>query len=1140
MRSSRTPRGGSSAGGDENGQILIITAVSLAVLTLVAALVVNVGHWWVHKRHLQTQVDAAALAGSSAFSGCFVNPALANTNIRNAALAFAGDQNRLPTTENEQVSPKKTNGVHVLLNSADYWPTSVADNSGTGFGPPCSTRWIDVKGTDDDVPPIFGFLSFLPDVKARARVSIRQVEQFQGVLPWSVPEVEPASVTALIVNETGSVIDNVPLPKGSVQPVNGVNIQLYNGIKNVTLPPGKADVVILTSTSATPTLGATVDAACGVTGNACYAGSAAANGLAMIRTRANTGTAAAGTPHLTGFRLDPGNCSGDTANGSAGYFLRNADCSPQAVATIDFGAGAPANPTASPLFARVYLKVSPTGATDPCPDPGCPMTYSTGATAWQAAVPHVDFGTGPFTYSLRWQTGGAGPGGLSVASRQKLGHLSSIDSGERSLAAVTRATAACSGNNARIHVRKVLDNRSALGGLNYTDFSYVVSDGCEQTGTFSNGNTVDISVPNQGNPNFDVVEQNPPTTIYTVSYSNSANSSLNCQDLKGNGGGDTCTITNTARVGSFKVTKDLTNDDSGTTPVTGFSFTLSYRDVQGVTQTSAPYFFDSDGTKTVPLVAGSRVTGVVETAAPGYAPATYTACPTAASPLTIVANVTNATCRIANDDLGPGKGTLIINKVITEDDGGAKIASGFSFRIDGGAPQPFPASGQSTILVNAGVHSVIEVADAGYTTTYQNSLNAAANCTNLNVPKGGTVTCTITNNDIAPTLRLVKAVDNSAGGTAVTANWTLSATAAPPNAARNFSYAGNVGTVTTVFAGAGYTLAEVGGLPATAGYALTGLSCTAGTRVGSVLTLQPGDAAVCTFTNTFGGVTLPFETGTFDDVAMTYARDLNAGPVQYLRITDGAGTGYFFTGGTHQLSISAGVDGALEASRISDPPVFLRKASGATGSTTQILDCDFQRSPAEEIDTGCFTPYRINAASSCQPPSPYNLPSSLPPPTTSPNPVPDCVAQKPTSAQNSINTGLALRYETPCTNNNWPKTNTDPIPADTDPRWVTLIVTSFDAFIAQGNQDGNIPVLRFARFYVTGWGPGGAGPHRLLGCPALPPAYRNETPPPGSAYGDIWGHYSGYVAMNQSGSAVPGETACDFADTTVCVATLDR
>jgi len=61
----------------------------------------------------------------------------------------------------------------------------------------------------------------------------------------------------------------------------------------------------------------------------------------------------------------------------------------------------------------------------------------------------------------------------------------------------------------------------------------------------------------------------------------------------------------------------------------------------------------------------------------------------------------------------------------------------------------FEADGQNDLTVSAGTYSVTEPAVSGYTTTYNN-------CSNLVIPNGGEATCTITNNDQAATLIVIK------------------------------------------------------------------------------------------------------------------------------------------------------------------------------------------------------------------------------------------------------------------------------------------------------------------------------------------------------------------------------------------------
>ena len=47
---------------DERGQVIVLGAVMIPVLLLLAALVIDVGNWYTHKRQLQNRADAAAFA----------------------------------------------------------------------------------------------------------------------------------------------------------------------------------------------------------------------------------------------------------------------------------------------------------------------------------------------------------------------------------------------------------------------------------------------------------------------------------------------------------------------------------------------------------------------------------------------------------------------------------------------------------------------------------------------------------------------------------------------------------------------------------------------------------------------------------------------------------------------------------------------------------------------------------------------------------------------------------------------------------------------------------------------------------------------------------------------------------------------
>ena len=57
--------------GRERGGVLVIVAIFMAAAIGIATFVIDAGHWFEHKRHLQAQVDAGAFAGATTFNGCF-------------------------------------------------------------------------------------------------------------------------------------------------------------------------------------------------------------------------------------------------------------------------------------------------------------------------------------------------------------------------------------------------------------------------------------------------------------------------------------------------------------------------------------------------------------------------------------------------------------------------------------------------------------------------------------------------------------------------------------------------------------------------------------------------------------------------------------------------------------------------------------------------------------------------------------------------------------------------------------------------------------------------------------------------------------------------------------------------------------
>src|SRR4029450_7338900 len=130
-----------------------------------------------------------------------------------------------------------------------------------------------------------------------------------------------------------------------------------------------------------------------------------------------------------------------------------------------------------------------------------------------------------------------------------------------------------------------------------------------------------------------------------------------------------------------------------------------------------------------------------------------------------LANGEDVTCTISNNDNGP---TLTLVKVVTNDNGGTATPAQFTLTaagaggISGTGPQVGPRGGQGNVA-----YALSETGPPGYTASaWVCTGGGSQSGSNITLGLGDNVTCTISNNDIAPTLTLVKVVTKDKGGTA--------------------------------------------------------------------------------------------------------------------------------------------------------------------------------------------------------------------------------------------------------------------------------------------------------------------------------------------------------------------------------------
>ena len=205
---------------------------------------------------------------------------------------------------------------------------------------------------------------------------------------------------------------------------------------------------------------------------------------------------------------------------------------------------------------------------------------------------------------------------------------------------------------------------------------------------------------------------------------------------------------------------------------------------------------------------------------------------------------TNATCVFTNtfEDTPPPPttGTLTVYKNVTNDDGGTLGSANFSINVTDGDAYDNSFAGVSTqaggtiLTLEAGSYTVSETAVSGYAGDFA----ACGSEGVISVTAGQNVDCTITNNDIAPTLTVNKIVS---GGNKDASEFTL---LVDQTTVTN--------GVATPFDAGTYTVSEVNDPAYTA--------VISGDCVEGSVTLNLGDTKTCTITNTI--IVPPEETGT--------------------------------------------------------------------------------------------------------------------------------------------------------------------------------------------------------------------------------------------------------------------------------------
>jgi len=284
----------------------------------------------------------------------------------------------------------------------------------------------------------------------------------------------------------------------------------------------------------------------------------------------------------------------------------------------------------------------------------------------------------------------------------------------------------------------------------------------------------------------------------------------------------TCTITNDDNPATLTLIKEVITQDGG--EAVSNDWTLTADGTVDYSGLAVDYWGGG-----VAVNAGSYL--LSEDGPDGYQASDWVCVPAEAlvgSTVTIGVAET-VSCTITNDDIGP---VLQLEKVVVNDNGGEVTEAAFELTLQGvdgthDTAQPYGDGSLPPVKANVD-YTIDETLLDGYSKESLVCLDGETEVPSapLSLELGQSVICTITNDDIAPTLTLIKDVDNGDGGTALAADFDLTLTGddsgfdGSPDHSSGLDY--KDGDAPTIYASVNYTVSED---PVPAGYEMTGIAC---------------------------------------------------------------------------------------------------------------------------------------------------------------------------------------------------------------------------------------------------------------------------------------------------------------------------
>ncbi len=342
----------------------------------------------------------------------------------------------------------------------------------------------------------------------------------------------------------------------------------------------------------------------------------------------------------------------------------------------------------------------------------------------------------------------------------------------------------------------------------------------DEAGTF-----VTIDTPNNGTTAYTVTEQTDPE--YAVSYSADCTGTVAALEQK------VCTVTNTyvPPTATLTLVKEVDNGAGGTAVVTDWTLSAS-----GPTNISGT---TGSGDVTAAVVTPGQYTLSESTGPDRYSPSEWscvvnTDAPVLGSTITLQ-NGDIATCTITNTYVPPAKASITVEKTVINDNGGTATPGTFQYFVNS-VTEIFSGVASMFDAVTPTLFTLTETNTEGYTPSVWGGDCAEDGTVTLG--EGESATCTITNDDIAPQLTVIKVVENDNTynvGTKTPADFTMNVSGTNVS---NASFAGSDTGVTVTLDAGQYSVTEGDH----AGYNVTYSADCSGT-------IGVGEEKTCTVTN---------------------------------------------------------------------------------------------------------------------------------------------------------------------------------------------------------------------------------------------------------------------------------------------------